>query len=615
MKLRRTSLLLSFGLLLPSLACGPENTVDDEPQAEVTSNLTGAQRRTRSEAVRNAAAEFGLTNALLLAGISDAETNLAHCWSEATWACQGPASADCGGGAIIAGSADGACWQRLGGLGMFQFDAGNHDQTLARDGARILNIRGSVEAAVDFAVSMVLRSDFIGGLSTRQDALAYMNSVRVDGPTWHSWIQTVTAYYNGCYPGRCSVYNDRYQKYDRFTRNLLTELGNDFWYSSQPSGPRSWSLPLAGTTWQIDFNIVNPYVGGQSPCFGVPRNQLVHAGEDWANSAGTTVSAIGEGRVIYAEYANYPGHVVVIEHTLTESERSKLGLSTSTIYSMYGHLNQPSVSAGQRVVAGQAIATILNQNSNSHLHWEVRTYDRPPLCSVTHPGPGYTGPGTDARSYGYMDPANVVALLASGGGGPTTCDNNVPVGGTACARDGDAVEYVCRYPGQSSSEQWESRACPAGSTCQGSSCQAQAVDCRSFDTVAECDAHGSTCAYYFCAPGCLPRGTPLDIACPPSQTPAPPTGLKPDYTTVTTRSLVLSWNASSGATTYDLGMYWWDPNANVWNYYYQWNAWTSTSFEVWPQYDSRHYGWRVRACNAQGCSEWSNLQQFFFDGL
>src|SRR5688572_10918828 len=125
---------------------------------------------------------------------------------------------------------------------------------------------------------------------------------------------------------------------------------------------------------------------------------------------------------------------------------------------MYGHVTQPSVRAGDSVSAGQSIATLYNQQSNSHLHWEIRTYDRPPLCSQNHPGPGYTGPGTDARNYGYLDPATVVALLGSGTPGGT-CDNNVAVGATACAADGYSTEYVCRYPGQSSSEQWEARAC------------------------------------------------------------------------------------------------------------------------------------------------------------
>src|SRR6187431_525417 len=69
--------------------------------------LTTAQRKARAEIIRDTAAAAGMTNAALLAGIGEVETNFAHCWSEATWACQGPASASCGGGPVIAGASDG----------------------------------------------------------------------------------------------------------------------------------------------------------------------------------------------------------------------------------------------------------------------------------------------------------------------------------------------------------------------------------------------------------------------------------------------------------------------------------------------------------------------------
>src|SRR5678815_3809570 len=62
--------------------------------------LTSAQRKARAEIIRDTAAGLGMTNAALLAGIGEIETNFAHCWSEATWACQGPASSSCGGGPV-----------------------------------------------------------------------------------------------------------------------------------------------------------------------------------------------------------------------------------------------------------------------------------------------------------------------------------------------------------------------------------------------------------------------------------------------------------------------------------------------------------------------------------
>ena len=51
--------------------------------------LTTAQRRARAEQIRDTAAAAGMTNGALLAGIGEVETNFAHCWSEATWACMG----------------------------------------------------------------------------------------------------------------------------------------------------------------------------------------------------------------------------------------------------------------------------------------------------------------------------------------------------------------------------------------------------------------------------------------------------------------------------------------------------------------------------------------------
>ncbi len=206
---------------------GPE--IEGEEIEERDSDLSASARRTRSLAIQQVAVEEGFGNAVLLAGIANAETGLAHCWSEAQWACKGPASASCGGGAVIAGAGDGACWRQQGGLGMFQFDAGTHDQTLSRYGRTVLSLEGNVWHGINFVVEMVIRSDYIAGVSTRQEALNWLNSVQVDGRGWDAWLKTVTHYYNGCVPGRCSVYSQRYNGYASRTRELVRELGAGFW--------------------------------------------------------------------------------------------------------------------------------------------------------------------------------------------------------------------------------------------------------------------------------------------------------------------------------------------------------------------------------------------------
>jgi len=175
---------------------------DAEPGdiASAESNLTSAQRRVRAGHIRDAAMANGITQGYLLAGIADSETSMSQCWSELTWSCQGPHSSECGG-PVVAGSGDGPCSAQQGGLGMFQFDAGTYSQTLAREGTRVLTVAGNTAAAVDFVASMVMRSTHISGVSTRAEAIAWMNGVRVGNGRWNAWITTVTHYYNGCAPG------------------------------------------------------------------------------------------------------------------------------------------------------------------------------------------------------------------------------------------------------------------------------------------------------------------------------------------------------------------------------------------------------------------------------
>ena len=397
---------MRHGLCLLLVACTASS---EETQ---TSDLSADQRLARETIVRDVAAQGGLHNGMLLAGIAEAEVHLAHCWAEATWACPGPASFDCGGGAVVAGSADGDCSLQRGGLGMFQFDSGTYADTLAVHGQGILGVGGSTSEALNFVVDMVIRSAYTPTtVVDRPSALAWLDGVTIDGPTYDAWLKTVVQYYNGCAPGVCSAYFQRRQAYDTAFRTVLAERGAAWWGGAQPGGS-TWLEPVAHT-WMIDFNIVNPSVPGFSSCFGVPLAQLVHSGEDWANAAGTPVRAIGAGTVVFAQFFNYPGSVVVVRHDLDAAERAALGIAGSSIWSMYGHLDGVLVSPGQQVAAGQQLASILDQGSNSHLHWEVRTVETPQLCGFTMPGPGYTGPGTDARAWGYLDPQSSVAALSS----------------------------------------------------------------------------------------------------------------------------------------------------------------------------------------------------------
>jgi hypothetical protein len=497
--------------LIPGVLSGCAS--DELDVTETVGDLTASQRLARETVVRDVAAQHGLRNGMLLAGLAEAEVFLQHCWSEATWACQGPFSSECNG-PVVAGSGDGACSLRRGGLGMFQFDRGTYDDTIAAHGQKILNVAGSAEEAVTFVANMAINSIYTpANVVDRASALAWLDGVTIDGPTYDAWLKTVVHYYNGCVPGECSYYQQRWQKYDTAMRTVWNERGAAFWQGTTNTSS-TWVQPLASTTWRIEFDIVNPSVAGNSSCFGKPLNQLVHAGEDWGTAAGTGVKAIGAGTVVYAANANYPGNVVVIRHDLTETQRVALGISTPTIYSQYGHLGTIQVGVGNQVTAGQQIGTIYNWSGNSHLHWEVRTAEKPQLCGYNHPGPGYTNTGTHPQTWGYLDPANAVATLA-GAGTPTTCDNNVPLNGTACAAQGQSVEYVCKRPGQPSSQQWDVQSCGAGETCQGNACTGGGGGtCAAQTSASSCDAQGGACAWYACANSCQPAGTDINQVCP-----------------------------------------------------------------------------------------------------
>ncbi|MFO0684752.1 MAG: NBR1-Ig-like domain-containing protein [Sandaracinus sp.] len=288
------ALALALVSLVVLGACAAEPEVGDVSAAEST--LTAAQRRARAAQIRDAAAAAGITQGYLLAGIADSETSMSQCWSELTWACQGPHSSECGG-PVVAGAGDGPCSAHQGGLGMFQFDAGTYTQTLAREGNRILTVAGNTEAAVDFVVAMVIRSTHISGVSTRAEAIAWINGVRVGNSRWNAWITTVTHYYNGCAPG-ASCFTSRYARYRDHTSNIYDEFGASFWNTQRYAASYvHQTFPLASQTFRLTAGTTqhgylemrntgtetwrpgHTYLGTSSPR---DRASALHA-SDWVN--------------------------------------------------------------------------------------------------------------------------------------------------------------------------------------------------------------------------------------------------------------------------------------------------------------------------------------------
>lgn len=87
---------------------------------------------------------------------------------------------------------------------------------------------------------------------------------------------------------------------------------------------------------------------------------VLHAGIDIANSIGTPIVAVSDGVVIDAGPTAGYGMWVKLRH------------ADGTV-TLYGHVNTTTVSVGERVMAGDQIATMGNRGNSTgpHLHFEV----------------------------------------------------------------------------------------------------------------------------------------------------------------------------------------------------------------------------------------------------
>lgn len=109
----------------------------------------------------------------------------------------------------------------------------------------------------------------------------------------------------------------------------------------------------------LDGYFLRPLVGGK-------KSQGIHGynGVDLAASLGTSVLASASGEVIISRTYGYNGgygQYIVVKHD-------------NGTQTLYAHLSQNFVSAGERVVQGQVIGAVGNtgRSSGPHLHFEIR---------------------------------------------------------------------------------------------------------------------------------------------------------------------------------------------------------------------------------------------------
>lgn len=130
-----------------------------------------------------------------------------------------------------------------------------------------------------------------------------------------------------------------------------------------------------------------------------------HTGEDYAAGRGVTagqaVFALARGRVLVASPNGWgiDGGVLLLEHRLRDG---------STVYSMYGHVQEGGVGFPERltcVEAGQVIGVIADVRPAPHLHLEIRTQ------ANTSAGAGYTREHPD--TLGYTRPSQFLRNYAA----------------------------------------------------------------------------------------------------------------------------------------------------------------------------------------------------------
>ena len=86
-----------------------------------------------------------------------------------------------------------------------------------------------------------------------------------------------------------------------------------------------------------------------------------HTGLDIAAATGTPISVVSEGTVIFADRSGSYGNLVKIDHG-------------NGVETWYAHANKLNVTVGQKVKAGDIIATVgsTGNSTGPHLHFEIR---------------------------------------------------------------------------------------------------------------------------------------------------------------------------------------------------------------------------------------------------
>lgn len=233
--MRLCRLVLAAVALLPVAACATETGSENEEIASSTEASLTRKIMTRRQVVtqiKSAADRHGITNPLLIAGIANHETQLAHCVDDyyVQKCSQDPAtppSHSCQGRSVTIGNFDPNCGQ--GGLGVFQIDAGTQQDTIRVYGARVLELSGNTEIAIDHVINDLKACKYTPHFYSDWEAIVWLNSATRGTDKYEDWFQCLARHYNGCKEENGCNQANRAGEYRADTEALVREFGAGFW--------------------------------------------------------------------------------------------------------------------------------------------------------------------------------------------------------------------------------------------------------------------------------------------------------------------------------------------------------------------------------------------------
>ena len=143
---------------------------------------------------------------------------------------------------------------------------------------------------------------------------------------------------------------------------IIASGGKDTKVSSDDDIPKNVSVD----NYKLSQQMVLPLKGKTTSEFGVRTHPIsgdlrFHAGIDIAAEKGTNIYSAFDGEIIEADYDKWNGNFIKIKHD-------------NDIMTVYCHCEKLNVKKGQKIRAGEVIATVGSTGSSTgpHLHFELR---------------------------------------------------------------------------------------------------------------------------------------------------------------------------------------------------------------------------------------------------